>query len=125
MRRESYCYRPYCAWRHNFARERALRAAIIIAKFLLIAEAVWFGFTYVRAHTSERIVDRIPVGTAGESTDRFPGGAVSESADRADGGPVPDVQPAQGYPDVYGIGIERDGGGLFWFHSRTERETGP
>lgn len=121
--RTAYCYRPYCPWRHRYIRERAARAMILAARLLLVLECMWFCFVYVREHTSERIVDRIPEAAVSGNTDRTDGGAESESTDRAYGGAVSNGQPAQASPDVFGFGIERDGSGLFWFRIRPERES--
>lgn len=89
-----YVYRPYHPWRHGYRREKGWRLLLMIARALLVFECLWFAASYVKSHTYERVLERLP--EAGQEMEN------------------------EEEQEVFGIGVGRGDGSVFWFHSRLE-----
>lgn len=68
------------------------------ARVLLLLELLWFAYSYAKAGMTEKtyLVPDLDTGISDES--------VSETAG-----------------EIYGIGIEKEAGNLFWFHKEVHR----
>ena len=93
-----YLYRPYHPWRHGSRREKIRKAALKTARVLLLLELLWFAYSYAKAGMTEKTY-LVPDFDTGISA-----GSVSETEG-----------------EIYGIGIEKEAGNLFWFHKEVHR----
>lgn len=93
-----YLYRPYHPWRHGYRREKIRKAAVKTARVLLLLELFWFAYSCAKAGMTEKtyLVPDLETGISGES--------------------VPETEG-----EIYGIGIEKGAGNLFWFHKEVRR----
>lgn len=93
-----YLYRPYHPWRHGYQREKIRKTVVKTARILLLLELLGFAYSYARAGMTEKtyLVPDLNTGISGES--------------------VPETEG-----EIYGIGIEKGVGNLFWFHKEVRR----
>ena len=90
-----YLYHPYHPWRHGYRREKIRRAAVKTARIL---ELLWLAYFCACSRMTEKtyLVPDIETG--------IPDGTASETEG-----------------EIYGIGIEKGAGNLFWFHKEVHR----
>ena len=86
-----YVYRPRHPWRHRYQRERAKSRLLWLFRLLAVLGAAGFAVCYIRRNTTEEII-RVQ---------------AEEGAKEAG-------------KEVYGVGIEKGDGTIFWFHERIE-----
>lgn len=93
-----YLYHPYHPWRHGYRREKIRRAAVKTARILLLLELLWLAYSCACSRMTEKtyLVQDIETG--------IPDGTASETEG-----------------EIYGIGIEKGAGNLFWFHKEVHR----
>ena len=93
-----YLYKPYHPWRHGYRREKIKRAAVKIARILLLLELLWLAYAYAGSGMTEKtyLVPDLEMGISGEPASETEG-------------------------EIYGIGIEKGAGNLFWFHKEVLR----
>ena len=96
-----YLYHPYHPWRHGYRREKIRKAAVKTARILLLLELLWFACSYARSGMTESIAGSYAVVV-------LIGGVAGESVSETEG-------------EIYGIGIEKGAGNLFWFHKEVHR----
>ena len=94
-----YLYRPYHPWRHGYRREKIRKTTVRIARILLLLELFWLAYTFAKAGMTEKTY-LVP-----EYKNEISQDAGMETAG-----------------EIYGIGIEKDAGNLFWFHKEVSEE---
>ena len=94
-----YLYKPYHPWRHGYRREKIKKTAVKTARILLLLELLWLVYSYMGSGMTEktRLITDLEVGNSGESDSETEG-------------------------EIYGIGIEKETGNLFWFHKEVLRK---
>lgn len=86
-----YVYRPRHPWRHRYQRERAKSRLLWLFRLLAVLGAAGFAVCYIRRNTMEE-------------TFRVQAEEGAKEAGK----------------EVYGVGIEKGDGTIFWFYERIE-----
>ena len=97
-RKIRYVYRPSHPWRHGYRRNMCRRLAIWGVRVLFLLEVLWFAVAYVKSHTREEEY-RI---------------RTEEKGSQEEGNHPDD--------EVFGVGIEKGSGTIFWFHEKTKED---